>query len=284
MHLTQLSTCTTPLCDSLGLFITVLQLAQFVPQHYEMAVDRSAVGVSPWLLFFSSLYTYLAALDTLLLALPTLSCSQTTFRCFMAQQPLIQMTGSALLSITMWYWYLKFHHDATQITDPAERRLSNSFFYTALSAHAFYDAFVAISVAAALLAAALGLRFGLESSVVLQFAYACGSISAVLNALMWLPQIVVTAQYGHKGALSLPWVAASLVMDIAYTLYLAALGTHWSVWINNVPDGVQTAILLVMLVYFESRDERDGVDDYGHPIHDLEDAPREDENTVLLKG
>lgn len=261
------SQCTTLACDSVGLLITILQLGQFIPQHYEMAVDRSVVGVSPWLLFFSSLYTFLAALDIMILgAGATFTCGDGAYRCFIEGQPLLQMCGSAALSISMWYWYLKYHRESSDITDSEERRLLGSFFYGSFTARAFYNAFLVIAGFFSFLALALACSFGWDSPAAVSFAHWCGWLAAILNAVMWAPQIIVTYTFGHKGALSMGWVLASVIMDVAYSVYLATMGMHWSVWVNNVPDGVQTAILLVLLLWFEYRDRKRGVDDYGRII------------------
>lgn len=276
--------CATLACDAVGLLITVLQLGQFLPQHYEMAVDRSVVGVSPWLLFFSSLYTYLAALDIILIgAGDAFTCGEGAYRCFIDDQPLLQMSGSAALSIGMWYWFLKYHHESADVIDSEERKLLGSFFYGAMSARAFFNAFLGCASAFTILAAMLSFVFGSESEIVASFAHFCGVLSAFLNALMWIPQIIVTYGFGHKGALSMGWVLASVIMDIAYSVYLATMGMHWSVWANNVPDGIQTGILLVILLWFEYRDRQRGVDDYGHRFI----STSEDEETMrsaLLKG
>lgn len=281
----QATLCTSLACDAMGLLITALQLGQFIPQHYEMAVDKSVVGVSPWLLFFSSLYTYLAALDTIILdAGGAFKCQDSSYRCFMRDQPMIQMIGSAILSITMWYWYLKYHHESEDVVDDDERKLLGSFFYGTISARAFLNFFLASASAFTAVAFLLVAFFGVRGQATVEFAHLCGVLSAVLNALMWIPQIIVTYTFGHKGALSLGWVFASVVMDVAYSLYLAIMGVHWTVWANNVPDGIQTGLLLVMLLRFEYRDRRRGVDDYGHIIGRPQDDDEAESIEALLKA
>lgn len=55
-------------------------------------------------------------------------------------------------------------------------------------------------------------------------------------------------------------------MDIVYSAYLANLGVNFSVWANNIPDGIQTGILMIFLLYFEYRDEQEGRDNFGHVL------------------
>lgn len=267
--------CTSPACDATALLITVLQLAQFVPQHVHMARHRSAAGLSPWLLLFSSLYTYLAAVDLLLLhPLPRAGvCAARPFRCFIDVQPHLQMVGSALLSAAMWYWYLRFlPAPSASTTATATATASDTASDTAtptadatpprgkLAPHSGPLAIFALFVALALAAAALPLPVAQLSAgrapgaAVAAYARGCGVLSAALNALMWLPQLALTLARGERGALSLGWVLASCAMDVAYSAYLAARGVDWSVWANNVPDGVLTAVLGGVLLWYAWRD------------------------------
>lgn len=90
--------------------MTFLQLAQFVPQHIEMAVDRCVTGVSPWLLFFNTLYTFLAAIDLLLTSPFHFSFKPfSIYQSVIDAQPHVQMIGSFLLSFGMWFWFLRFY-------------------------------------------------------------------------------------------------------------------------------------------------------------------------------
>lgn len=277
--------CATLACDAVGLVITTLQLAQFLPQLYEMHRDKSSVGISPWLLFFSGLYTFLAAVDTVLLgAGDAFTCGEGAYRCFIESQPLFQMIGSAALSASMWYFYLRYSHDFDDSpTSNAESSLQHSLLYGRVDGRVFFRLFLALSTFSAAVALFLVLAFGQGSAAVESYAHFCGLAAAVLNAVMWMPQIVVTYTFRHKGALSIGWVVSSIVMDVAYSIYLAKMGLHFSVWINNVPDGLQTSVLLVMVLHYEYQDDQRGLDDYGHTIHSLSNHDEEAAHTVLLK-
>lgn len=371
-------TCSSAMCDVVSLFMTVLQLGQFVPQHFEMAVDRSVVGVSPWLLFFNTLYNFLAAVDLLLTSPLTLASTLhksafSLYRIVIAAQPHIQMIGSFVLSFAMWYWYLRYansnahsaDHDcddeapveqlststasatAAVVTvsdvsldfksqshtpsssDLAEQALNNDrteneqqHDHTVISMAPIDPPATATSISASLTSSssppAPSLRskwvpttplhvFYLQNAIIMTvlvaaalplaslralFAYSCGMVSTAVNALMWVPQLTMTLGYGHRGALSLQWVMASFVMDVTYSLYLWALGVHWSVWANNIPDALFTAILSVVLVRYDMRDRAHGLDgfgrrvrttdEHGHVVMDEEECGEEGEVRPLL--
>lgn len=258
--------CASAICDGVGLLITVLQVGQFVPQHVEMVADRSTAGLSPWLLFFGSLYTYLAFLDIALTDTSSVfTCGANAYRCFIGAQPYIQMLLSAVLSSGLWYWFLRFHkppvsEDEAHLSTPGVVHA----LYDAVSPQAFFqlNAFlIGLTTVIGIYVVHTG-----NTEQVIAFAHGCGNLAAVLNAVMWLPQIVVTAAFGHKGALSLYWVIASVVMDVAYSVYLAFMGLDMSVWLNNVPDGIQTSILLCIILYYNHRDRDLGTDQFGRRL------------------
>lgn len=280
------------------------------PQYRE----KSTVGVSAWLLFFGGLYTWLAALDIVLTGgSNAFTCGSSPYRCFVANQPLLQMVGSALLSLGMWYWYLLYQSprgdSAVDVaTDDVE---GNTYDYGAAG-----DSDTAVVNGGGVPAAAdeasptwsdfdgtscfrvllllMGLSvvatiavvcFGTPADVV-AFAHGCGYVAGVVNAVMWLPQIASTWRYKHKGALSLYWVLASVVSDFVYTTYLIFMGLDLSVWVNNVPDGVQTAVLFCLITYFSWRDRAAGLDDFGHPLHYTPEGEAEhvEARLLLAKG
>lgn len=341
--------CSSLVCDAVSLFMTVLQLGQFVPQHFEMAFDRSVAGVSPWLLFFNTLYNFLAAVDLLMTSPLTLATtlhksSFSLYRTVIAAQPHIQMIGSFVLSFAMWYWYLRYanpnvdsgddqlnseppieplsstpvaavapvshvhseldtqnittsssdlgeqalkhdsaenelHHehalititpvDASATSTPTSASDSSSSSLPAPLLHFKWIPTTPLHVFslqnAIMLTVVVAAALPLESLRAL-FAHGCGMVSTAVNALMWVPQLTMTLGYGHRGALSLQWVMASFVMDVTYSLYLWALGVHWSVWANNIPDALFTAILSVVLVRYDMRDRARGLDGFGRRV------------------
>lgn len=282
-----------------------------MPQYTE----KSTVGISAWLLFFGGLYTWLAALDIVLTGGPSaFTCGSSPYRCFVASQPLLQMVGSALLSLGMWYWYLLYQPPRSgsvmDVTDDDVEGDTYGYGAAGSRGDGFVDGnggaalamnetspnwsdfdgalcfrvlllLMSLSVGAAAAIVHLGTPADVEA-----FAHGCGYVAGVLNAVMWLPQIVSTWGYKHKGALSLYWVLASVVCDVVYTTYLIFMGLDISVWINNVPDGLQTALLFCLVSYFSWRDRAAGLDDFGHPLHYTPEGEAEhvEARLLLAKG
>lgn len=252
--------CTSIGCDVTALVVTILTLGQFVPQHVQMATDQSVEGVSPWLLFFNSLYTYLAVVD-LVLQHPIRYDGPGLYRYFIFLQPYIQMIGSALLSAAMWGWYLHFaqtHHMGNEAIEdmrlpPSEKRVLQKV-APKMKAVSVFWLFLLLCVGVSVIAAMLSMA-GM-TLLAKRFGYVCGIVAAVVNMFMWLPQIMMTAASGEKGSLSTQWVTATLIMDVTYAIYLAVLRFHWTVWLNNIPDAVLSGILLGMIIRFDYRDKR----------------------------
>jgi uncharacterized protein with PQ loop repeat len=228
--------CASWACDTVGLGISFLQIGQFVPQHLEMRTDKSTAGLSPWLIFFGSVYTYLAFLDIALTdSVNYFTCGAGAYRCFIYSQPFYQMLLSSALSSGLWYWYLLYHRSPSSIDDEANitaGRFGHAL-YDAIPPSAYFTANVVICVLVT--ARGISLARAGDQDAVTAFAHACGHVAALLNAVMWIPQIFTTLAYGHRGALSVLWVLASIVMDVLYSIYLAYMGLDFSVWANNIP-------------------------------------------------
>jgi uncharacterized protein with PQ loop repeat len=101
---------------------------------------------------------------------------------------------------------------------------------------------------------------GLENS----FADICGYLATLLCTVMWIPQIITTYTYGHRGSLSKMWVLFTFISDVVYSAYLSALHVPFSVWANNVPDGF-CALFLFVLIRIEERRERENATCYTSP-------------------
>lgn len=308
--------CLLLLVFCLCIYVLLYAVCRTVAFHLSQYREKSTVGVSAWLLFFGGLYTWLAALDIVITgAGNAFTCGASPYRCFVSNQPLLQMVGSAVLSIGMWYWFLLYQHRVDDVVaDNANVEEGNTYDYGStgggggdslananggIGAAGGNDAsethwsdfdgtqcfnvlvvFMAFSAVAAVAVVHLGTSAQAEA-----FAHVCGYVAGVLNAVMWLPQIASTWAYQHKGALSLYWVLFSVLADVIYTAYLIFMGLDMSVWVNNVPDGIQTAILFGLITHFSWRDRRAGRDDFGHPLHYAADGDVEHvEAARLLLG
>jgi hypothetical protein len=278
--------CTSPLCDVVGIVITLLQVGQVIPQHFEMIADKTTAGLSPWLLFFGSLYSYLAFIDAVMSGASDFACGAGPYRCFMSAQPFIQMLLTAVLTFGLWFWFLRYYDNSEEVSElvtsgrsrisclghTCDNLLSPQMFFQLTLFCAGFATFVAFAIS-----------FTGSPEMVVSFAHVCGNLAAALNAVMWLPQILLTATYGHRGALSIHWVIATIIMDVVYSVYLAEMGLDISVWLNNIPDGVQTTVLLGILIYYERRDIDLGLDDFGHPLAtDLVSTDSHAENVTSL--
>lgn len=260
-------TCKSWACNLITLLMTVLQIGQIVPQHIEMYLERSVKGVSVWLIFIGGLYTHLATLDIMISSNELFFCAgKTNWHCFLDSQPLIQMIGSSLFSGTLWYWYLKFSKHETdyeEILTKEEQSKRLDGINSHSSAQFLFSVFLIFASISSMAEIVFLFYYGPNNDISLSFAYFCGISSAALNSIMWLPQIYETWSYKHRGALAVEWVFASIVMDVVYSVYLANLGVNFSVWANNIPDGIQTFVLLGLVLHFDNEDAKNNMDNFG---------------------
>ncbi|KAK4535179.1 hypothetical protein CDCA_CDCA04G1204 [Cyanidium caldarium] len=338
--------------------MTVIQLGQFVPQHFELHRRKSVVGLSSWTLFYGSMYTYLTMLDVLVghNGQSLDACGHVAYPCFIHFQPTVQAAGAWALLTGLWYWYLRYERldeerrrqsdragvffsdtleeeeevvvaaeeagemppatpDAKRSTfervpsaerswswrnGHAERSASghsplhydergSTYFDDSGYASLFFRIYITVGVALAIAAvyvyrrdrteAHTGTATAATSRHVAQlFADGCGYASTLLCAVMWIPQIVTTFTYGHRGSLSLLWVLATLLSDVLYSMYMSGMHMPFSVWANNIPDGLCALVLLVLVTLDERRDRRAAVrsvhDDPGERLPLVREARR----------
>lgn len=147
----------------------------------------------------------------------------------------------------------------------AHYRHHRYYFDDSAYATAFFRIFCAVAVLVGAPAALL-LAPGEIAPTWLQsfFADGCGYLATLLCTVMWIPQIITTYTYGHRGSLSKMWVLFTFISDVVFSAYLDALHVPFSVWANNVPDGF-CALFLFVLIHIEERRERENAIVYTSP-------------------
>lgn len=211
------------------------------------------------------------------------------YACFVHLQPAVQTIGSWLLLSGLWVWYIRYErldHERRKQTEragvlfeptsasatpadeseggPSEQLRGESpppppprYYDDTHQAYFFFRLYTLIAVLGSV-AAVLLKQFAMEAHprVVDAFADACGYVGTFLCGIMWVPQIVMSYSYGHRGSLSVLWVFATFAMDVIYSVYMYFMAVPFSVWANNIPDGVCTLVLLAIVGREERRDAR----------------------------
>jgi uncharacterized protein with PQ loop repeat len=83
-----------------------------------------------------------------------------------------------------------------------------------------------------------------------------GLLGAILAILQYFPQIYTTYSLKHAGSLSIPMMCLQTPGGFILTASLAAReGTTWSSWLPYLTAAVLQGIVLVLAVYYETRNK-----------------------------
>ncbi|KAL4262812.1 PQ loop repeat protein [Pleurotus pulmonarius] len=94
-----------------------------------------------------------------------------------------------------------------------------------------------------------------------------GVSSALLAAIQYAPQIAHTYRHKVVGALSIPMMCIQTPGAILMVTSIALRpGTNWTSWITFAVAGVMQGTLLVMCIFWKIRQQRLGIDDFGHSL------------------
>ncbi|KAL0946308.1 hypothetical protein HGRIS_012551 [Hohenbuehelia grisea] len=94
-----------------------------------------------------------------------------------------------------------------------------------------------------------------------------GVSSAILAAIQYAPQIAHTYRHKVVGALSIPMMCIQSPGAVLMVLSIALRpGTNWTSWITFAVAGLMQGTLLVMCIIWKLRQNRLGLDDFGHPL------------------
>ncbi|KAG5643612.1 hypothetical protein DXG03_000620 [Asterophora parasitica] len=94
-----------------------------------------------------------------------------------------------------------------------------------------------------------------------------GVTSALLAAIQYAPQLLHTYKAKLVGALSIPMMCIQSPGAVFMVLSIALRpGTNWTSWITFAVSGIMQGSLLVMCIVFTFRQQRLGIDEFGHAI------------------
>jgi len=94
-----------------------------------------------------------------------------------------------------------------------------------------------------------------------------GVSSAGLAVCQYAPQLVHTYKMGLVGALSIPMMMLQTPGTVFMVISIMLRpGTNWTSWITFATTCVMQGSLLCMCIIFRIRQNKAGIDDFGHPV------------------
>ncbi|MBW0509207.1 hypothetical protein O181_048922 [Austropuccinia psidii MF-1] len=114
-----------------------------------------------------------------------------------------------------------------------------------------------------------------------------GILSMLLAGCQYIPQIFTTYSLKRVGSLSTLMMSLQTPGSFLFAYSLAILpGVNWTAWIVYMVSGILQGILLIMCLIWKSRQESNGIDDWGRPLRLSETSENlaESEGVVIRDG
>ncbi|KAJ8700953.1 hypothetical protein PTI98_003926 [Pleurotus ostreatus] len=274
------ATLTAGLC--VGLMIS------YAPQHFRIINKQSSEGLSPWFLLLGSTSSASGFLNMVALQWGIVkccryvsvgSCAEITLG--VVQVGLQWFLFTMIMVLYMIYYppYLKYvaanehedNHDTRPSSSPIKKPMKRAEWSLSIIlswvvvVHIILISFTTFFL---LLTATPSPSPSLPlPKQVLSWATFLGVSSAILAAIQYAPQIAHTYRHKVVGALSIPMMCIQTPGAILMVTSIALRpGTNWTSWITFAVAGVMQGTLLVMCIFWKVRQQRLGIDDFGHSL------------------
>ncbi|KAK9449317.1 uncharacterized protein V1518DRAFT_415659 [Limtongia smithiae] len=255
---TAMSTSNSDLCGDLAnpsipnfvlsLLLTVGMIISYAPQHARIINRRSARGFSQLFLFLGLISSTSALTNILLLSRGTFACitsgELTAGQGFAASLGVVQVALQYAMFVIMFVLCEIYSHSGVGAS-AADARAAIAVSLTC-ALHAAVSFFNALVVLVA----------GNEDAII-GYASFLGTLSTLLAAWQYAPQILTTYRLGRAESLSIH----TLLMQVpggflwAFTLAIRP-GTQWSTWLPYFVAAALQTVLLSMCIIYEIRRKR----------------------------
>ncbi|KZP16736.1 hypothetical protein FIBSPDRAFT_865709 [Athelia psychrophila] len=271
------ATLTGALC--LGLVIS------YLPQHLRIFNKKSSEGFSPWFLLLGSTSSAAGMLNMITMQWSIVKCCRvfSTGDCVESVAGVFQLflqwfMFTIILVLYMVYYPPHLKYAAVDIDEhngTAPRHIKTAIrsddwrLSVTLAAVVAVHLLLLVFVTFLLLGTTPPQSDAPLTPLVSIWATFLGVSSAILAAIQYMPQIYHTYNAKLVGALSIPMMCMQSPGAIAMVLSIALRpGTNWTSWATFAVSGTMQATLLVMCFAWKYRQNKLGLDDFGHPVHD----------------
>ncbi|KAH8112396.1 hypothetical protein DFH11DRAFT_489946 [Phellopilus nigrolimitatus] len=258
--------------------------ASYIPQHYKIIGKGSSEGFSPWFLLLGATSSAAGMLNMWTMQWGVVKCCRyiSTGSCLESLGGVIQVSLQWFLFAMILVLYIIYyppHFKYTIVAIDTHDTRGVQHVKTNVKTDHWRLSVVLSWVVVIHMAFCMFMTFFLllstkdapagpaQNAQIATWATFLGLTSAALAAIQYCPQLMHTYRLKLVGALSLPMMiiqspgAALMVISIAMRP-----GTDWTSWIMFAVSGIMQAILLLMCIAWKIRQQRLGIDDFGHPL------------------
>jgi uncharacterized protein with PQ loop repeat len=242
----------------IGIVFTVLTFMVYLPQIVELILFRHTVGVSFFSVWIANMNGFAGCWNIWMLNAYALKiCHRDSLDCTNNILAVLQISLSWWMPLITYVTFLCCFVDERIVPNPRKRlkvlppttdkwKLRQWWliiFWTIVYA-IFMIALFAIYIP-------LAINYGIKATPTLTYAYVVGYISAALNVVQWLPQIVTTIRKKSSGSLSVLGVLLMTPGNFAQAGWLIAANQDVTTWITLMIAGMQMITLFLLLVYYD---------------------------------
>ncbi|OCH90807.1 hypothetical protein OBBRIDRAFT_792914 [Obba rivulosa] len=253
----------------------------YLPQHRRIIEARSSEGFSPWFLLLGSTSSASGVVNIVVMQWNLVKCCRvlTAGQCLESTAGIFQLAlqwfmFTLILVLYMMYYpphlkYAQLNMDGHEghISQQAKKRVKSAEWQLsiilswAVLVHLLFITFVTF-VLLSTNPATDGVHRARQLSLWATF---LGVSSALVAGLQYLPQLVHTYRLKLVGALSIKMMLMQSPGAIAMVLSIALRpDTNWTTWLPYAVAGVLQGTLLVMCLFWRTRQRRLGIDDFGN--------------------
>ncbi|KZW00380.1 hypothetical protein EXIGLDRAFT_738753 [Exidia glandulosa HHB12029] len=267
--------------DTLTSVFTALLLlgliASYLPQHWRIISKKSSEGFSPWFLLLGSTSSASVMLNVVALQWGVIKCCSVVSAgsCVeslggVAQVALTWFLFTMILVLYMIYFpeHLKYSEvDISTRADAPPMHLQTTVKTDEWRLAITLSWVVAFHIVLIIFVTFLLIGTNASRRTLELWTGFLGMFSACLAVVQYLPQLLYTWNTKLVGALSIPMMCIQTPGAILMVTSIAIRpDTNWTSWAPFAVAGVMQGILLVMCLFWQQRQNKLGLDEFGRPL------------------
>jgi uncharacterized protein with PQ loop repeat len=226
----------------IGISLAIGTVVSYVPQFHNIVKNRSVRGISELSLILLNLASMFLTVNVLIFSWDVFSCSPFTGECFSSLLPFLDVTISWLINLVYYLIFITFK------IKNREKRCISGMQYCIV-----YLLFIIIIV---ILSLTEKMQNNKEFFKIYQ--EVLGISSAILNGLVYVPQIFTLLRNKEIGSNSILMYALQTPGNILILFYQAILfHAPISTWLTFVVVFCQQLIILIILIFLHFKKKRE---------------------------
>ena len=218
----------------LGVCIPLGSVLTYIPQFHTIIKNKSVTGISELSLVLSNIGMMFLTLNSIIFSWNYFYCN-----CFSNLLPFFQILISWIMLLIYYiiFIFYKFKHNRKN-----EKRILSGLHYC----------FTYILFAIFVTALAIGEKFETtNTNFFIRFATVLGFSSAIINSIVYLPQIYLLLKNKNSGSLSFTTFALQTPGNLLIIFFQAYLySSPVSTWITYVVALVEQTLILCLMLYY----------------------------------